>query len=171
MLGIQSSFFLSPVMRTPRIHFNQWSRTSGLHLSVGVRWTWGAYYTEKNEKWFCGAKWFFSQKVIFFPYNMKKKNIFVIKWFFRIFAFCIKTIFNVKWTQKKIIFKKSFWSIWHEKWFFFHIIRKKSHFLPWKLLFGQNDFFQMTFFRIIWLFSFGKKIHFSCKMTFLFPSV
>jgi hypothetical protein len=29
----------------------------------------GAYYTEKNEKWFCGAKWFFSQKVMFFPYN------------------------------------------------------------------------------------------------------
>ncbi len=56
--------------------------------------------------------------------------------------------------------------------FFPHIIRKKSHFLRWKPLFGQNNFCQMTFFRVIWLFpfSFGKKIHFSCKMTFALGS-
>ena len=131
----------------------------------------GAYYTEKNEKWFCGKKWFFSKKVMFFPYNMKKKTIFVIKWFFHIFSFCIKTIFNVKWTKKKSFLKSHFGPFDMKNCFFFHIIRKKSHFLRWKPLFGQNDFCQMTIFRIIWLFSFGKKIHFSCKMTFLFPSV
>ncbi len=88
----------------------------------------------------------------FFPYNMKKKTIFVIKWFFRIFAFCIKTIFNVKWTKKKIILKQSFWSVWHEKWFFFsYYTEKKSLFAVkttlWTKWLFSNDFFPYIFLR------------------------
>ncbi len=132
----------------------------------------GAYYTEKNEKWFCGKKCFlFSKRVTFFSYNMKQKNIFFIKWFFHIFHFASKP-FLMSSGPKKNHFKKVI--LVHLTWkmdFLIHIIRKKSHFLRWKPLFGQNDFCQIIFFCIIWLFSFGKKIHFSCKMTFLFPSV
>ncbi len=131
----------------------------------------GAYYTEKNEKWFCGQKWFFSKKVMFFPYNMKKKTIFVINDFFGFLHFASKPFSMSSGPKKKSFLKSHFDPFDMKNGFFFNIIRKKNHFLRWKPLFGQNGFFQMTFLRIIWLFSFGKKIHFSCKMTFLFPSV
>ena len=78
----------------------------------------GTYYTEKNEKWFCGQKWFFSKKVIFFAYYTGKKTIFVIKW-------------------GKMVFSQK--SILHQNHFSCQMDPKKNHFLAREHLYNHRS--------------------------------
>ncbi len=107
---------------------------------------------------------FFPKKSCFFLF----KKHFCHKMIFSYFLFCIKTIFNVKWTKKKTFFLKVILVLLTWKMFFFFILYGKKVTFAVKTTFWTKWLVSNDFFPYDMTFSFGKKIHFSCKMTFSF---